>query len=175
MMMVASKRMQTRHKVPKDARSRFKLLIVAVVAVAAGIVFAWGANWNRGVREAGPMGGQSIDPLHGQIYPDTARGASDLESALARAAREHKRVIVDFGGNWCGDCHVLSFYLNQPANQALLNANYVLVNINVGELDRNLDIAAKYGIPVQKAYQPFSCSTPMAKWSTGSKPVKPRP
>ena len=57
---------------------------------------------------------------------------------------------MDFGGNWCPDCHVLNFYLHDPANLPLLNANYLLVHINVGELDQNLDIAAKYGVPVQK-------------------------
>ena len=84
------------------------------------------------------------------IYPDSSQAEADITAALARAAREKKRVLLDFGGNWCGDCHVLEIYLHDPANHHLLDANYVLVPINIGNMDENLDIAARYGVPVAK-------------------------
>jgi len=55
-----------------------------------------------------------------------------------------------FGGNWCLDCHLLDLYFHDPGNASLLAANYVLVNVNIGEYDRNLDLARKYGIPLSK-------------------------
>jgi thiol-disulfide isomerase/thioredoxin len=69
---------------------------------------------------------------------------------LARAAKEKKRVLLDFGGNWCGDCQVLQIYFHDPANWNLLQQNYVLVPVNIGRYDENLDIAARYGVPVDK-------------------------
>lgn len=85
-----------------------------------------------------------------QIYSPTADAKVDIRAALRTAKREHKRVILDFGANWCGDCHVLNFYFHDPANAGLLAANYVLVDVNVGMYDKNLDLARKYGIPLNK-------------------------
>jgi thiol:disulfide interchange protein len=41
------------------------------------------------------------------IYPPPDQAASDLAAALKTATATQKRVIVDFAGNWCTDCHVL--------------------------------------------------------------------
>lgn len=84
------------------------------------------------------------------IYPDPAQAKSDIAAALKQAAATHKRVILDFGGNWCGDCHVLDYYFESSANRPILDANYVLVHVNVGQYDANLDIAKRYGIPLEK-------------------------
>jgi thioredoxin 1 len=84
------------------------------------------------------------------IYPDPAQAKTDLAAALKQAAQTHKRVLVDFGGNWCGDCHVLDIYFHNPQNRPILDANYILVHVNVGRYDANLDLAERYGIPLQK-------------------------
>ena len=85
-----------------------------------------------------------------QIYSDTADAHAEIQSALTTAAQEHKRVILDFGGNWCGDCQVLDLYFHDPVNAGLLNANFVLVHVNIGHYDLNTDLAAKYEIPLKK-------------------------
>jgi len=84
------------------------------------------------------------------IYPDPAQGKADLAAALKQAATTHKRVLVDFGGNWCGDCQVLDIYFHNPENRPILEANYVLVHINIGHLDENVDIAQRYGVPLER-------------------------
>jgi len=84
------------------------------------------------------------------IYSDTADAKEEIRQALLKAAAEHKRVILDFGGNWCGDCQVLNIYFHDPGNAGLLSTNYVLVDVNVGQYDKNLDLAKKYGIPLNK-------------------------
>src|SRR5450631_1059091 len=61
------------------------------------------------------------------IYPQPDQATADLAAALHTAAATHRRVIVDFGGNWCPDCHVLDEYLHDAANQPILDTNYVLV------------------------------------------------
>jgi thioredoxin 1 len=84
------------------------------------------------------------------IYPAPEQAKTDLASALAASAANHKRVILDFGGNWCPDCHVLDRYLHDPAIEALLQAGYILVHVNVGRINENLDIAERYQIPLRK-------------------------
>ncbi len=85
-----------------------------------------------------------------EIYPAPAQARADLSAALKTAASTHKRVLLDFGGNWCGDCQVLDIYFHDPANRPILDANYILVHVNIGHMDENLDLAHHYGIPLEK-------------------------
>jgi thiol-disulfide isomerase/thioredoxin len=73
-----------------------------------------------------------------------------LAAALHNAAIEHKRLILDFGGNWCGDCKVLDIYFHDPANKSLIDANYIVVHVNVGHMDQNQKIAERYQVPLAK-------------------------
>jgi thiol:disulfide interchange protein len=84
------------------------------------------------------------------VYPDPARAKADVAAALKTAAANHKRVLLDFGGNWCGDCQVLDIYFHDPANRPLLEANFVLVHINIGTMNANLDLANRYEVPLDK-------------------------
>jgi thiol:disulfide interchange protein len=84
------------------------------------------------------------------IYSETASPSADIAAALAQAKREHKRVILDFGGDWCGDCQVLDIYLHQAPNDALLADHFVLVHVWIGHMDANLDVAKRYGVPITK-------------------------
>ena len=84
------------------------------------------------------------------VYPDPAVAKGEIKAALAKAAKEHKRVILDFGGNWCPDCRVLDRYFHQEPNASLLKANFILVDVNIGKVDRNKDVAKAYGVPLDK-------------------------
>jgi thioredoxin 1 len=86
------------------------------------------------------------------LYPDVSRAGPDIDAALVQAAKTQRRVLVDFGGNWCGDCKVLDINFHKPENAALLQSRYVLVHVNVGDkgIDNNFDIAQRYGIPLKK-------------------------
>ncbi len=82
------------------------------------------------------------------LYPEIASAQADIKAAVAEAKRTHKRVLLDFGGDWCGDCQVLDIYFHQAPNEELLEKNFVKVNVNIGHMDANLDIAKKYGVPI---------------------------
>jgi len=84
------------------------------------------------------------------IFPDPGQARADLAAALKTAAATHRRILLDFGGNWCGDCQVLDLYCHDARNKPILNANFVLVEINIGHLDANLDIAQQYGVPIKR-------------------------
>jgi thioredoxin 1 len=119
----------------------FRLLATAITACALLLAAA--------CREA-PAAAPATEPGRAQIYPDGAQAKQDLAAALSRARKEHKRVLLDFGGNWCGDCQVLEIYFHDSNNRALLEQNFVLVPVNIGRYDENLDIATHYGVPVEK-------------------------
>ena len=88
--------------------------------------------------------------LERQIYPPPEQASADIAAALKTSALEHRRVIVDFGGDWCTDCQALDRYFHDATNQPILDASFLLVHVNVGHLDQNLDIAAHYRIPLAK-------------------------
>jgi thiol:disulfide interchange protein len=85
-----------------------------------------------------------------EIYPDPAAARADLAAALKTAAATHKRILLDFGGNWCPDCQVLDLYFHDARNLPIVEANYVLVHVNIGHMDANVDIAEKYEIPLHR-------------------------
>ena len=84
------------------------------------------------------------------IYPTPEQAPADVAAALQTASATHRRIILDFGGNWCPDCHVLDSYFHDAANVPLLEAGFVLVHVNVGRMDHNLDLAERYEVPLKK-------------------------
>ena len=87
-----------------------------------------------------------------KLYPDPARAAADISEAVEQAHREGRRVLVDFGGDWCTDCTVLDVNLRRPENAAIVARRFVMVHVNVGEsgIETNFDVAKRYGIPLKK-------------------------
>ena len=45
---------------------------------------------------------------------------------------------------------MLDIYFHDPSNLPILNANFVLVHVNIGHMDENLDIARRFGVPLDK-------------------------
>ena len=50
------------------------------------------------------------------IYDEKADGAKQIADALAVAKKENKRVLLQFGANWCGWCHKLHKLCQSDAN-----------------------------------------------------------
>jgi thiol:disulfide interchange protein len=84
------------------------------------------------------------------IYSDMANAHADIAAAIQTATHEHKRIILDFGGNWCGDCQVLDIYFHQAPNAEIVEKNFVVVHVDIGRMDKNLDVAEKYGVPLSR-------------------------
>src|SRR5437870_146616 len=59
-----------------------------------------------------------------QIYSAQADAHKEIREALFTAAREHKRVLLVFGGNWCYDCHVLERAFHEGVTGQMLAENY---------------------------------------------------
>jgi thioredoxin 1 len=104
-----------------------------------------------------------------QLYKADANAVQDIRRALTSAGKQHKNVLLDFGGNWCIDCHVLENAFHQPRIAPLLNANYLVVHVDVGKYDKNLDLAKKYHVNLEKGVPSLAVLDAMGKvlYATG--------
>lgn len=144
-----------RQSVPRKSPPAGKAPIVGlavVVLLATALAFRWSSH--RVPVSVARVAAQSapaapfFSPRH--IYSETANPRAEIAAALEQAKRQRKRVLLDFGADWCPDCQVLALYLHQPPNAELLDQNFVLVSIWIGQMDTNLDLAAHYGVPIAK-------------------------
>jgi thioredoxin 1 len=98
-----------------------------------------------------------------ELYPPPEEAQAEISSALAAASKDHKRVLLVFGGNWCYDCHVLDTTFRSKLFAPLVNENYHVLHINVGNYDANLDLAKKYEIPLEKGVPSLAILDPDGK------------
>jgi thiol:disulfide interchange protein len=83
------------------------------------------------------------------IYNESLDGTKQIAEALALAKRENKRVLLQFGANWCGWCHLLHELFEQDAAiRQKLKTDYVVVLVDVNQ-GHNKDVNAKYGNPMR--------------------------
>lgn len=115
-----------------------KLVVFVLLAGALGF-----AQWKKT-----PL--QAPARPNPQLYPANANAVEEIREATAAAAKQHKRILLMFGGNWCSDCHVLDNAFHQPRIAPLLNANFLVVHVDVGKYDKNLDLAKKYHVDLEK-------------------------
>lgn len=96
----------------------------------------------------------SIDELPRPLpapYDAAADAQAAVRTALARAKASGKPLLIDFGANWCADCRVLAGVLELPELRSYVARNFVLVQVDVGRFDRNLDIVERFGFKELKA------------------------
>ena len=133
---------------------------IALVAFVSGSIVGCKGNQPAASTTPGPAAAPSTaaerqpvttpPAVKKHLYSAEADPKADIAAALKQASLEHKRVILNFGGDWCGDCQVLDIYLHQSPNLELFDKNYLLVHVDIGHYDKNLDIAEKYNIPLKK-------------------------
>lgn len=110
--------------------------------------------------------GQSKTPLrlpfqpNPNLYRSDVNAQQEITETLDTAGKEHKRVLLVFGANWCGDCHALDYAFHQPRIEPLLNDNFKVVHVDVGKYDRNLDVAQKYHVDLEKGIPSLAVLTP---------------
>lgn len=83
-------------------------------------------------------------------YNEQADAHADIQHAIEQAKSGHKNVLLVFGANWCPDCRSLSAQMAKGSLAEQVKKRYVVVKVNVGQWDRNMDIATEYGNPPKK-------------------------
>jgi len=79
-------------------------------------------------------------------YDETRDAKLDVETTLAKSQAESKTALIVMGANWCHDSRALAGWFATPRFESFLNQNFVVTYVDVGQKDRNIDIAQKFGI-----------------------------
>jgi thiol-disulfide isomerase/thioredoxin len=89
------------------------------------------------------------DPLPENVleypYDATLDVATEFEAAMECATQSGKRVLVNFGANWCPDARILCTVLELPALQSFIHTQFETVMIDVGRYDMNMDMVEHLG------------------------------
>lgn len=93
-------------------------------------------------------------------YDESADAQAQVKQALARAKAENKQAMIVFGANWCGDCKMLDGEFKKPALKSVLDASYVIVKVDVGRFNKNLDVVKPYGEVIKKGIPSIVVATP---------------
>ena len=88
----------------------------------------------------------AADHPEARPFDQSANATEQVDAALARARISDKRVILVMGANWCHDSRGLSGWFAEPRFAAMLEPKYEIVYVDVGQKDRNIDIARRFGI-----------------------------
>jgi thioredoxin 1 len=85
------------------------------------------------------------------VYDESADAKKQIAAGIREASRRRpaRNVVLVFGANWCTDCRALNTQMHEGDLAALLAKSFVVVKIDVGRMDKNLDVAAKYGVPIK--------------------------
>ena len=83
-------------------------------------------------------------------YDENANAGEHISDALEKAKLKNRYVLLQMGGNWCPDCRTLGEYFARPESKTWLDERVVLVSVDVGEWDRNLDIVEEYENPISE-------------------------
>ena len=83
-------------------------------------------------------------------YDEAADAKADLKQALNASKTDKQPVLVIFGANWCKDCRALDQALSIGRNAELVKREFKVVKVDVGNFNKNLDVAEAYGNPIKK-------------------------
>ena len=97
------------------------------------------------------------------VYDEKADAPKQVTAAIAEASRRGKHIVLVFGANWCPDCHALDAQMHKPELAAIVARNFLVVKVDVGSMDKNLDLAQKYGVPLRRGIPAMAVLDPQGK------------
>jgi thioredoxin 1 len=92
---------------------------------------------------------QPAHPEQEKIYP-TGDARDQVRQAMKRAEKGQQNILLVFGADWCYDCHVLEKAFHRPDVAAVLSPNFQVVDVDIGNGDKNADLAAQYEVPLNR-------------------------
>jgi thioredoxin 1 len=96
-------------------------------------------------------------------YDESADAKADIHHAVTQAKADHKPVLVVFGANWCPDCRALDLAMKNGRNAELIGKEFRVVKVDVGRLDKNVDVAAAYDVPLKKGIPAVAIVSPQGR------------
>lgn len=129
------------------------------VAAVALVGTAWSqerpaAPANPPVLRAGPDTHQDEKQDSKKVYDEKADAKQQIAAALAKAGKENRRVLIQWGGNWCSWCVKLHelFKRNKEIARTLMY-EYDVVYVDAGKpVGKNIDLGSSYGADLKKGF-----------------------
>jgi len=122
-----------------------------------------GGDWRLAVVQRTPAARLRQPMDNKEIYPVSADATAEIADAVRAASASHKRILLVLGGNWCFDCHVLDEAFHSPEIAPTLDKFFLVVHIDIGEMNKNLDVAKKYDIPLDRGVPAIAVLDPEGK------------
>ncbi|MBI3124803.1 MAG: thioredoxin family protein [Ignavibacteriales bacterium] len=70
---------------------------------------------------------------------------ADVKIAVEEATKDHKRILLDVGGEWCIWCHRLDNFIDENKEiKNYLNENFIVIKVNVSEENKNEKFLAQF-------------------------------
>ena len=83
-------------------------------------------------------------------YDEAADAKADVAAGRQSARDSQRLLLLSFGANWCPDCRRLALAMaNEPIASSVAR-DFVVVKVDVGNWDKNLDLVDAYGNPIAK-------------------------
>lgn len=90
------------------------------------------------------------------LYNTSANATADIAKAVAQAKLEHKFVLIQAGGNWCGWCLRFNKFTTEDAQMdSIIKAGFVVYHLNYSKENYNQEVFAKYGYPQRFGFPVF--------------------
>ncbi len=96
-------------------------------------------------------------------YDESADAKAQIKDALAQSATTGVPVLVVFGANWCADCKILDMAMKQGPSAPYFAREFKVVKVDVGRFNRNVDVAAAYGVPLKNGIPAVAILSPANK------------
>lgn len=128
-----------------------------VIAVLTGLgILSVGLGTAEARVQAGGQPASGHQAEKPPLYDEKADAKALIAEAVKKASADNKRVLVMFGGNWCGWCHKLhATFESDPQVKKALLYEYVRVNVDIGKWDKHMDLAEAYGAKLKDSGVPF--------------------
>ena len=118
------------------------LLFMSVIPLMARTVHAQSGN-PAGVQAK--MDQKVLQAEQAPVYDEAADAKADIAAAVARAGKEKRRVLIQWGANWCGWCRLLHKLFHEDKNIARkILYEYEVVRVDIGRFNKNTDLAESY-------------------------------
>jgi thiol-disulfide isomerase/thioredoxin len=87
-------------------------------------------------------------PVAPTPFKPSANVMADVDAVLARAKSKDKLGLIIMGANWCHDSQALVRRLGSAEMAPILDGNYETLLVDVAELNANMSVAQRFGLPV---------------------------
>ena len=84
------------------------------------------------------------------LYDGTDVSKDTLDNFITNTLNEEKQPLFLFGANWCPDAQCLDAILRLPTFESYLNEHFSIMQIDVGEYDRNMSLMEPLGLASQE-------------------------